>query len=121
MHLAVALAAACASAQVLAQGCVVRSQAERLDVKVCQQNINIPKQLFHDGFCEPNLPGQKVSVDYVEQCPQGAFGVCSGAHVDNMPYQQDIHYYGVASDGAYLRPFCEQKSQGKWLTPGVMP
>jgi hypothetical protein len=101
----------------LAEACVVHSQSERLNVQVCQQNISIPPALFHDGFCDPKLPGQKVSVDYVAQCPEGAFGICSGAHVDNMPYQQDIHYYGVASDGAYLRPFCEQKSRGKWRTP----
>jgi hypothetical protein len=117
MPLAAALLSLCASAQVLAEACVVHTQAEHLDVQVCQQNISIPQQLFHDGFCEPNLPGQKVTVQYVDQCPQGAFGVCSDAHVDNMPYRQDIHYYGVASDAAYLRPFCEQKSLGKWLTP----
>jgi len=105
-----------ASGQVLAQACVVHSQAERLDVKVCQQNRNIPQKLFHDGFCQPNLPGQKVDVSFVEQCPQGAFGVCSAAKVENMPYEQDIHYYGVASDAAFLKPFCEQKSQGQWRT-----
>lgn len=117
--LTAALLTLCASAQVRAEACVVRTQATHLDVQVCQQNISIPQQLFHDGFCEPNLPGQKVSVQYVEQCPQGAFGVCSGAHVDNMPYRQDIHYYGVASDAAYLRPFCEQKSKGEWQVPGL--
>jgi hypothetical protein len=105
------------SAQALAEACVVHSHAERLDVQVCQQNISIPQQLFHDGFCEPNLPGQKVTVQYVDQCPTGAFGVCSGAQVENMPYRQDIHYYGVATDAAYLQPYCEQKSLGKWVKP----
>ncbi|MDE1168853.1 MAG: NADH:ubiquinone oxidoreductase [Pseudomonas sp.] len=105
------------SSQVWAQACVIHSHGERLDVKLCQQNRNIPEKMFHDGFCEPNLPGQKVTVDYVDQCPAGAFGVCSDAHVDNMPYRQDIHYYGVASDTAYLKPFCEQKSQGQWQAP----
>lgn len=117
MGVATALWLLSASGQAMAEACVVRTQAEHLDVQVCQQNISIPQQLFHDGFCEPNLPGQKVSVQYVEQCPQGAFGVCSDAHVANMPYRQNIHYYGVATDAAYLRPFCEQKSQGKWLSP----
>lgn len=105
------------TSQVWAQACLVHSQAERLDVKVCQQNLNIPEKMFHDGFCQPSLPGQKVEVEFLEQCPQGAFGVCSGARVDNMPYRQDIHYYGVASDAAYLKPFCQQKSQGEWNTP----
>lgn len=117
MQAAFTLALLASSAEVMAEACVVHTQAEHLDVQVCQQNISIPQQLFHDGFCEPNLPGQMVTVAYVDQCPAGAFGVCSQAHVDNMPYRQDIHYYGVASDAAYLRPFCEQKSQGKWLSP----
>jgi hypothetical protein len=56
-------------------------------------------------------------VAFTEQCPAGAFGVCSNAQVANMPYRQDIHYYGVATDAAYLQPFCESQSQGKWLKP----
>ena len=102
--------------EALAQACVVHSQAERLDVKVCQQNRNIPEKLFADGFCQPNLAGQKVEVQYLDQCPAGAFGVCSNAQVANMPYRQDIHYYGVASDAAFLKPFCEQQSKGIWKT-----
>lgn len=105
------------SGETLAQACVVHSTAERLDVQVCQQNRNIPQKLFADGFCQPNLAGQKVEVTYVDQCPTGAFGVCSNAQVDNMPYRQDIHYYGVATDAAYLKPFCEAKSHGNWLKP----
>ena len=105
------------SGETLAQACVVHSTAERLDVKVCQQNRNIPEKLFADGFCQPNLPGQKVDVEYVDQCPVGAFGVCSSAQVANMPYRQDIHYYGVATDAVYLKPYCEGQSQGHWLKP----
>ena len=105
------------SSQVLAQACVVHSHAQRLDVKVCQENINIPAKLFSDGFCQPNLPGQKVEVEYLEQCPGGSFGVCSNAQVANMPYRQNIHYYGVATDAAYLKPFCESQSGGQWQTP----
>ncbi|MGH8345936.1 MAG: NADH:ubiquinone oxidoreductase, partial [Pseudomonas sp.] len=37
--------------------------------------------------------------------------------VANMPYRQDIHYYGVATDAAYLQPYCEAQSQGTWLKP----
>ncbi|MGY4532330.1 hypothetical protein ACVW0Y_001454 [Pseudomonas sp. TE3786] len=103
------------SGQVLAEACVVHSQAERLDVKVCQQNRSIPPNLFHTGFCQPTLQGQKVTVDYVEQCPQGSFGVCRSAKVPGTPYQQDIHYYGVASDATYLKPACEKQNRGVWM------
>jgi hypothetical protein len=105
------------SNEAFAQACVVHSTAERLDVKVCQQNRTIPKKLFAGGFCQPKLAGQKVEVQYVDQCPKGAFGVCSNAQVANMPYRQDIHYYGIATDAAYLKPFCESQSQGSWLKP----
>ena len=105
------------SGEALAQACVVHSTGARINVKVCQQNRNIPEKLFAEGFCQPNLPGQKVEVQYVDQCPSGAFGVCSNAQVTNMPYRQDIHYYGVATDAAYLKPFCEAQSHGTWLKP----
>lgn len=101
----------------LADACVVRSHAERLDVKVCQQNHNIPATLFREGFCQPQLQGQKVEVEFVEQCPAGAFGVCQDAHVGSGMYRQDIHYYGVASDAAYLQPACTGQYQGKWIKP----
>jgi hypothetical protein len=97
-----------------AESCVVHSQGERVDVKVCQENINIPPGLFHDGFCKPQLKDQKTDVTYSEQCPAGSFGECSDAQVANMPYRQNIHYYGVASDAAFLKPFCEQQSKGVW-------
>ena len=107
--------------EVWAEACVVHTHAERLDVQVCQENRNIPATLFHDGFCQPQLPGQKTEVEFVDQCPAGAFGVCSNAQVANMPYHQNIHYYGVASDAHYLKPFCEGQSQGQWLTPDAKP
>jgi hypothetical protein len=97
------------------EACVVHSQAERLDVKVCQQNRSIPPNLFRSGFCQPQLKGQKVAVAFVEQCPLGAFGVCRSARVGGTPYQQDIHYYGVSSDAAYLKPFCERQNKGVWM------
>lgn len=98
------------------EACVVHTQAQRLDVKVCQQNRSIPENLFRTGFCKPQLKGQKVAVDFVEQCPSGDFGVCRNAKVAGTPYQQDIHYYGVASDSSFLKPFCEQQSKGVWMT-----
>ncbi|SDJ05170.1 hypothetical protein SAMN05216588_1373 [Pseudomonas flavescens] len=105
----------CVSGLAWGDACVVHSQAERLDVKVCQQNRNIPPNLFRNGFCKPELKGQKTQVSFVEQCPSGAFGVCRGAKVLNTPYQQDIHYYGVAKDANYLKPFCERQSRGVWF------
>ncbi len=105
------------SLQAFAQACVVHSQGDHLDVKVCQENRNIPEHLFTEGFCRPQLKDQKVEVTYVDRCPAGAFGICNDAHVDNMPYRQDVHYYGVASDARFLKPFCETRSAGKWTTP----
>ncbi|WP_017939474.1 hypothetical protein [Zestomonas thermotolerans] len=98
-----------------AEACLVHSQGDRLDVKVCQENRSIPAQLFRNGFCQPQLKGQKVEVEHLEKCPQGAFGVCRNAQVGNLPYRQDIHYYGVASDAAYLKPYCERQSHGVWF------
>ena len=100
--------------QALAEGCIVHSQDDRIEVKVCQENRTIPVELFRSGFCQPDLKGQEVEVRFVEQCPEGAFGVCRDAQVSNMPYRQDIHYYGVASDARFLGPACEQNSAGEW-------
>lgn len=97
-----------------AQACFIKSRDERVEVTLCQQNGNIPDELFRSGFCRPELPGQQVDVSFVEVCPPGAFGVCRDAQVSNLPYRQDIHYYGVAGDSKYLRPACERVSQGVW-------
>lgn len=102
--------------EALAEACVVHSQGERVDVKLCQQNRSIPEQMFRSGFCAPRLQGQKVDVSFVAQCPIGYFGACRGARVGNLPYQQDIFYYGVASDARYLQPACEQQSHGTWMS-----
>ncbi|MGY3170818.1 hypothetical protein ACVWYU_000191 [Pseudomonas sp. TE12234] len=40
--------------EALAQACVVHSQAERLDVKVCQQNRNIPEN------CSPTASANRI-------------------------------------------------------------
>ena len=103
------------STQVLADACIVHSQGDLGDVKVCQQNRSIPPNLFKSGFCSPQLKGQKVEVSFVEQCPAGAFGVCRNAQAQGMPYKQDIHYYGVASDARYLKLYCEGQSKGVWM------
>ncbi|WP_145138684.1 NADH:ubiquinone oxidoreductase [Pseudomonas duriflava] len=100
---------------VQAEACIVHSEGKHVDVKVCQQNRTIPAQLFHEGFCKPELADQNVNVTYAEQCPAGGFGVCQKAHVQGTPYQQDIYYYGVPSDARFLKPFCEQQNKGHWL------
>ena len=115
MRVMLALLLLSLTAQVWAEACVVHSEGQRVEVKLCQQNRSIPAQLFRDGFCAPQLKGQKVEVSFVEQCPTGAFGECRKAQVQGMPYQQDIHYYGVASDARYLKPACEQQSKGEWV------
>ncbi|MBD9483229.1 NADH:ubiquinone oxidoreductase [Pseudomonas sp. PDM14] len=101
--------------QAWGEACVVTAQGNQVDVKVCQQNRTIPPNLFRSGFCQPQLQGQKVDVIFAEQCPIGAFGECRNAKVVGTPYQQDIHYYGVATDARYLKPACEQQSKGVWM------
>lgn len=100
---------------VLAQACLIESVSPQVKVKICQQNRSIPPQLFKSGFCKPQLKGQKTTVTFVEQCPIGAFGVCRNAQTPGVPYQQDIHYYGVRSDAQYLKPACERQSKGVWM------
>lgn len=103
------------SQNIFAQACIIESVSEQVKIKICQQNRNIPEQLFKSGFCQPQLKGYKTTVTFVEQCPAGAFGVCSNAQSAGVPYQQDIHYYGVETDAQYLKPACEQQSKGAWL------
>jgi len=115
-HLAVFLLAAL-PLPALAEACVVHSQGQGVAVQLCQRNVSIPEELFRSGFCQPQLKDQQVRVEFVEQCPEGAYGVCAGARAGGVAYRQDIHYYGVASDARYLKPFCEQQSGGQWRTP----
>lgn len=105
----------CLSSLAHGEACVVHTSGERVEVKVCQQNRSIPPEMFRSGFCQPQLKGQQVEVSFVEQCPSGAFGVCRNAKAGGMPYQQDIYYYGVASDAQLLKPYCEKHSRGVWM------
>ena len=98
-----------------AEACIVHSTGSQVEVKLCQQNVSIPPQMFHDGFCQPELRGQKIDVTFAEQCPAGAYGTCRNAKVTNLTYQQDIHYYGVASDARILKRACEQQYKGVWV------
>lgn len=117
MRLLLSLALSCLPLLAQGEACVVHTQGKDVDVKVCQQNRTIPEKLFREGFCQPQLKDQKVEVTYAESCPSGAFGVCENAQTQGVPYRQDIHYYGVASDARVLQPFCEQQSNGHWRKP----
>lgn len=101
----------------LAEACVVHSQGQGVAVQLCQQNVSIPKLLFETGFCQPKLKDQEIEVEFVEQCPEGAYGICTGAQAGGPAYRQDIHYYGVATDARFLKPFCEGQSAGTWRAP----
>lgn len=100
----------------LAQACIIQAESARMEVQVCQQNRSIPPNLFKSGFCKPQLAGQKTTVTFADRCPAGAFGVCRNAQTGGMPYQQDIYYYGIASDARFLKPACERQSKGVWLS-----
>jgi hypothetical protein len=115
MHRLVAFLVLLAPLVANAEACLVHSEGKGVSVQVCQQNRSIPAKLFHDGFCQPQLADQKVEVTFTEQCPGGQFGICQNAHVQGMPYKQDIYYYGVETDARFLKPFCEQQSQGQWI------
>lgn len=98
-----------------AQACIIESSDQQIKVKICQQNRSIPEHLFKSGFCKPQLKGHTTTVTFVDQCPMGAFGVCRNAQTPGVPYQQDIHYYGVDTDARYLKPACERQSKGVWM------
>ncbi len=103
-------------AQAAAEACIIQAESEHMEIRLCQQNRSIPPHLFKTGFCKPQLAGQKTTVTFAEQCPAGAFGVCRNARAGGMPYQQDIHYYGVATDARFLKPACERQSKGIWVS-----
>lgn len=98
-----------------AQACLIESSSEQLTIKLCQQNRTIPKHLFETGFCQPDLAGQTTEVTFLENCPSDYFGICQQATTAGTPYQQDIFYYGVASDSRFLQPACEQQNNGTWV------
>ena len=83
----IVLAALLAGLPLLAQAeaCIIHSQSNQLDVKLCQENRTIPQQLFRSGFCAPQLKGQKVDVSFAPQCPSSSYGVCRGAKVSGTP------------------------------------
>ena len=112
--LIVAALSSIVASNAMAEACLIHSADSQVDVRLCQQNRSIPPHLFRNGFCQPQLQGQKVEVQYIEQCPIGAFGICRNAAAGGPAYRQDIHYYGVASDSRLLKPYCEKQNKGVW-------
>lgn len=105
------------SPQLMAAACVISSNDDQLPIRLCQQNINIPPALFTGSFCQPHIPGRHFDVVLTDECPAGAYGVCTGAKTPGVAYQQTIHYYSDADDAPVLKAYCESISAGRWQTP----
>ncbi len=103
--------------QLFAAACLIESNDDEFPIRLCQQNMTIPDNLFHDSFCQPQIPDRSFAVSQVESCPDGAYGVCSGAHTEGVGYQQSIFYYSDPDDAPYLKVYCEEISQGEWQVP----
>ena len=108
----------CSSTAVQATACLIESNDDELPIRMCQQNISIPVQLFESSFCQPQIPERSFDVSMLENCPAGAYGVCDNARSEGVGYRQAIHYYSDPDDQPVLQAYCEQFSNGQWLTPG---
>lgn len=104
-------------AQALADACLIESTDDQLPVRMCQQNISIPPQLFNDSFCQPQISERSFAVSFMDSCPAGAYGICDNARSEGVAYRQAIHYYSDPDDQAVLKAWCEQFSDGQWRTP----
>ena len=107
----------CTSTAVQAAACLIESNDDELPIRMCQQNITIPPQLFESSFCQPQIPDRSFDVSFLESCPDGAYGVCDNASSEGVAYRQAIHYYSDPDDRPVLQAYCEQFSDGQWLTP----
>ncbi len=105
------------SPAILASACLIESNDDPLPIRLCQANRTIPDGLFEQQFCQPQIPARRFQIQMLDACPDGAYGVCAGAHTEGVGYQQDIHYYSNAEDAPVLQAYCEQISQGQWQTP----
>ncbi|WP_373186997.1 NADH:ubiquinone oxidoreductase [Halopseudomonas sp.] len=112
-----ALALSAISSHALAQACVITSSDKELPIRMCQQNISIPETLFTSSFCQPQIPDRSFNIDFVRNCPSGAYGICRGAKAEGIAYEQSIHYYSDAADAPVLAAYCEKISKGTWLEP----
>ncbi len=100
--------------QALAQACIIESTDDQVPIRMCQQNISIPQSLFEGAFCQPQIPDRTFSVTMTDNCPEAAYGVCHGAKVEGVAYEQSIHYYSDAADAPVLEAYCTQISNGTW-------
>ncbi|GAA6132333.1 NADH:ubiquinone oxidoreductase [Halopseudomonas sabulinigri] len=109
-----ALALMLVNATAWAQACLIESTDQQVPIRLCQQNMTIPKQLFSNNFCHPNIPDRTFAISMIDECPEGAYGSCTGAHTEGVGYQQTIHYYSDADDAPVLKAYCEKVSNGVW-------
>ena len=93
------------SSHVLAQACLIESTDQQVPIRLCQSNITIPKHLFSENFCQPQIPDRTFSVSMVDACPEGAYGICEGSHTAGVGYQQSIFYYSDADDAPVLQAY----------------
>lgn len=107
----------CSSTGIQAAACLIESNDDQLPIRMCQQNINIPPALFEDSFCQPRIAERSFEVSYMEGCPEGAYGICDNARSEGVAYRQAIHYYSDPGDQPVLQAYCEQFSDGQWLSP----
>lgn len=101
----------------LADACLIESDDDQLPIRMCQQNISIPPQLFRDSFCQPQIADRSFEVSFMDNCPEGAYGICADARSEGVAYRQSIHYYSEPDDGPVLKAYCEQFSDGSWQSP----
>ncbi|HDZ58359.1 MAG TPA: NADH:ubiquinone oxidoreductase [Pseudomonas xinjiangensis] len=106
-----------ASTRLFAQACVIESNDDDVPIRLCQQNVTIPKSLFEGSFCRPQIPNRSFEVTMTERCPTGAYGICKDSQTEGVAYQQSIHYYSDPADAPVLSAYCTQISKGIWEEP----
>lgn len=101
--------------QLLAEACLIESVDDGVAIRMCQQNLSIPPQLFRDSFCQPQIHQREFSVEMLDSCPAGAYGICEQSSSEGVAYRQSIHYYSDPDDAPYLKIWCEEHTDGNWL------
>ncbi|QIB50481.1 NADH:ubiquinone oxidoreductase [Pseudomonas sp. OIL-1] len=103
--------------EVHAGACLIESDDGHEPIRLCQENMTIPQDLFENSFCQPDIPERSFKIEMVDTCPTGAYGICEGSRTDGVGYQQSIYYYSNASDAPVLKAYCEKISRGRWVEP----
>ena len=107
--------------EVHAAACLIESNDDQQPIRICQENITIPQNLFTENFCQPSIPDRSFAISTVDACPGGAYGVCEGSRTEGVGYQQSIYYYSNANDAPVLKAYCEKISRGSWVEPDLKP